>query len=318
MPAMEVLPGLFMIKVPLPGNPLKTLNSYIIKAEKSLVIDTGFNMEVCYTELIKALNEIGVDFKRAEYFITHLHADHLGLAGRLTSRVYMSGVDIEIRQKFAGFRSDILRFFTMNGFPQEDTERITRLHPAVRYSSSIDFQPVKDGEILECGDYALKAMLTPGHTPGHMCLYDEERKILFSGDHILFDITPNISYWEGHDSLREYLNSLDKIYKLDIDRTFPGHRGFHGEVKKRILELKEHHRKRLEEIVNALKGGARNAWQISPHITWDITYSNWDELPTVQKWFIINETIAHLIYLENNGIVAKEIKNGNVYYKLVK
>lgn len=318
MPATEVLPGLFVIEVPLPGNPLKTLNSYIIKAEKSLVIDTGFNMDVCYTEFIKALNEIGVDFKRAEYFITHLHADHLGLAGRLTNSVYMSDVDIEIRQKFAGFKPDVLRFFKMNGLPQEDIEGITRLHPAVRYSSSIDFQPVRDGEIFEYGDYALKAILTPGHTPGHMCLYDEERKILFSGDHILFDITPNISYWEGHDSLREYLNSLDKIYKLDVDRTFPGHRGFRGEVKKRILELKEHHRKRLEEVIDALKGGARNAWQISPYITWDITYSSWSEVPTVQKWFIINETIAHLIYLENNGIIATEIKNGNVYYKLVK
>jgi|GEM_PF-3582690 len=55
-----------------------------------------------------------------------------------------------------------------------------------------------------------------------MCLYDEDKKILFSRDHIPFDITPNISYWEGHEALEEYLKSLDKIYELDMEITLPG------------------------------------------------------------------------------------------------
>ncbi|MEM1515747.1 MAG: MBL fold metallo-hydrolase [Candidatus Bathyarchaeia archaeon] len=263
MPIKEVLPGVFMIKVPLHGNPLKSVNSYIIMAEKPLIIDTGFNLDVCYAELVGALNKIGVDYKRAEYFITHLHVDHLGLASRLTNSVYMSEVDIKTWQKVS-FRPDKLGFFVMNGFPREELKIVANLHPAVRYSGKVDFQPVKDGEIFEYGDYTLKAMLTPGHTPGHMCLYDEEKKILFSGDHILFDITPNIGYWEEHNSLREYLESLDKIYNLDVNYTFPGHREFHEDIKRRILELKDHHKRRMNEIINALKNEEKTAWQIAP------------------------------------------------------
>ncbi|MEM2305688.1 MAG: MBL fold metallo-hydrolase, partial [Candidatus Methanomethylicia archaeon] len=99
MSIAKILPNLFKVEIPLPGNPLKTVNSYIIKAEKSLIIDTGFNMDVCYVKLIEALNEVKVDFRYADYFATHLHADHIGLTGRLTSKVYMSGIDAEIMEK---------------------------------------------------------------------------------------------------------------------------------------------------------------------------------------------------------------------------
>lgn len=320
MSVKEVLPGIFMIKVPLPGSPLKSLNSYVIMAKRPLIIDTGFNMDECYVELVKALNEIGVDYRRADYFITHLHADHLGLAGRLTSTVYISEGDAIIMQEPSSAQRILryLSFFTMNGFPLEDLDKVLRSHPAVRYYSEVNFQVVKDGELFEYGDYKLKAILTPGHTPGHMCLYDEDNGVLFSGDHILFDITPNVPYWEGHDSLWEYLNSLDKIYSLDVKHVLPGHREFHGDVKKRILELKEHHERRLDEVVNALKSGAKTAWQVAPEISWDLTYDQWDAINPIQKWFIISETIAHLIYLENRGIVKEEIRDDRIYYMLAK
>lgn len=318
MSIFKILPNLFRVEVPLPGNPLKAVNSYIIKAEKPLIIDTGFNMDVCYAKLLEALNEVGVNFKNADYFATHLHADHIGLTGRLTSMVYMSSVDAEIISKSRSLEHwlEALEYFKMNGFPEEDAEKILRVHPGIRYSSIVEFNHVKDGETLNYGEYSLKAVLTPGHTPGHMCLYDEDRKILFSGDHILFDITPNISYWKGFESLEEYLKSLDKIYELEVNITLPGHRGFHGDVKSRIVEIKKHHEKRLREVVESLRSGVKNAWQIAPYITWDIKYSRWEEIPTSQRWFIIGETIAHLHYLEKKGVVAREIEDGAIRWSL--
>ncbi|MEM2194868.1 MAG: MBL fold metallo-hydrolase [Candidatus Methanomethylicia archaeon] len=317
MSIAKILPNLFKVEIPLPGNPLKTVNSYIIKAEKSLIIDTGFNMDVCYVKLIEALNEVKVDFRYADYFATHLHADHIGLTGRLTSKVYMSGIDAEIMEKSRSLEHwlEVLEYLKMNGFPKEDAEKILTVHPGIKYSSNIQFHPVKDGEILEYGEYTLKTVLTPGHTPGHMCLYDEEKKILFSGDHILFDITPNISYWKGYESLSEYLRSLDKIYMLKVNLTLPGHRGFQGDIKSRILGIKKHHERRLREVIDALRSGVKNAWQIAPYISWDIKYSSWEEIPTTQRWFIIGETIAHLHYLEKNGVV-KEIKDETIKWIL--
>lgn len=315
----KVHPDLYRIETPLPGNPLKYVNSYVIKSSKPLIVDTSFNLGVCYLEFIRALREIGVDFRRADYFITHLHADHLGLAGRLTEEVFMSSIDSEIASKIIDDTSmwrRVIEYFVMNGLPREDAEKIISLPPAIRYLSKVDFHKVEDKEILEYGDYSLQAVLTPGHTPGHMCLYDEDKKILFSGDHVLFDITPNISYWEGREALEEYLKSLDKIYQLDIEVALPGHRSFKGDIRRRILEIREHHTKRLGEVVNSLRNGMKTAWQIAPSVMWELKYDKWDDIPVVQKWFIIGETIAHLQYLEKKKIIAREIIDGLIYYSL--
>jgi len=318
MSVFKILPNLFRIEVPLPGNPLKAVNSYVIKAEKSLIIDTGFNMDICYAKLVGALNEIGVNFKHADYFATHFHADHVGLAGRLTSRIYMSSIDAKMLSKSRNLKYwlEILEYFRMNGLPIRDVEKILKTHPGIEYSSVVDTIPVEDGETFNYGEYSLKAILTPGHTPGHMCLYDEDKKILFSGDHILFDITPNISYWKDFESLEEYLKSLNRIYELEVNFTLPGHREFRGDVRRRIIEIKKHHEKRLGEVVESLRGGVKNAWQIAQYVTWDVKYSSWEEIPAFQKWFIIGETIAHLHFLEKEGVVAREFENGSIRWSL--
>ncbi|MEM4523847.1 MAG: MBL fold metallo-hydrolase, partial [Archaeoglobaceae archaeon] len=167
---------------------------------------------------------------------------------------------------------------------------------------------LKEREIVEYGDFNLEVILTPGHTPGHICLYDEAKRLLFSGDHILFDITPNITFWETmEDSLGEYLRSLDKIYELEVEKTLPGHRSFHGSHRKRIEELKEHHRKRLEEVLRAVENGRRVAWEVAQEVSWDLVYDRWEDLPTIQKWFAVGETIAHLEHLVLQNRLRKEV-----------
>ena len=80
----EICPNLFCIEVPLPGSPLKYLNSYVVRtSDRSLIIDTGFNHKVCHDTMVNGLNEIGVDLADADIFITHFHADHFGLVPKL-------------------------------------------------------------------------------------------------------------------------------------------------------------------------------------------------------------------------------------------
>jgi glyoxylase-like metal-dependent hydrolase (beta-lactamase superfamily II) len=149
-----------------------------------------------------------------------------------------------------------------------------------------------------------------------MCLYEEDRKILFSGDHILFDITPNITRWpEFEDSLHNYLASLEKTYKLDVDLVLPGHRNIMKNHRKRIRELTEHHEQRLTEAFEAVNQGVATAWEIAPKISWDLVTPSWETFPSVQKWFAIGETIAHLKYLEFDGrIKSRNEKNRIVYF----
>jgi glyoxylase-like metal-dependent hydrolase (beta-lactamase superfamily II) len=82
----EILPNLYCIKVPLPQNPLGFINSYVIKAKgRSLIIDTGMNQKECEDALHYGLNELGIDLKKADIFITHFHEDHIGLVPSLAT-----------------------------------------------------------------------------------------------------------------------------------------------------------------------------------------------------------------------------------------
>ena len=76
----ELMKDIYRIEVPLPKNPMKLLNSYLIRSDgRSLVIDTGFNRPECKEALMSGLKELNVDFDRTDLFLTHLHADHSGL-----------------------------------------------------------------------------------------------------------------------------------------------------------------------------------------------------------------------------------------------
>ena len=75
----EMMKNIYRIEVPLPKNPMKLLNSYLIRGkERSLIIDTGFNRPECREAMMSALDELHVDFDSTDIFLTHLHADHSG------------------------------------------------------------------------------------------------------------------------------------------------------------------------------------------------------------------------------------------------
>ena len=117
-------------------------------------------------------------------------------------------------------------------------------------------------------------------------------------------------------ALKEYLESLDKVYQLDIELVLPGHREIFRNSKDRIQELKDHHQKRLDEIIAILRKGRKNAFQIASRMIWDITYDSWDLFPVSQKWFATGEAISHLKFLEQKGIIYKQIMDQKVVYSL--
>jgi glyoxylase-like metal-dependent hydrolase (beta-lactamase superfamily II) len=170
---------------------------------------------------------------------------------------------------------------------------------------------------MEIGDYRFKCIETPGHSPGHTCLYEANKKILVSVDHILFDITPNISFWLGMgNSLKKYLASLEKVYPLDVSLVLPGHRRIWNNHRERIRELQEHHQARANEILSALEDGEKAAFEIASYVTWDVDYSSWQLLPPSQKWFAVGETIAHLEHLEEEAVVGRKIQEDKIVFSL--
>jgi glyoxylase-like metal-dependent hydrolase (beta-lactamase superfamily II) len=321
----ELFSDLYRLEIPLPKSPLKALNAYLIKGDdRWLLIDTGMNRKACLDPMLACLKTLGVDLNRTDFFITHLHADHLGLLEKLAgdnSTVYFSHTEASLFNSIARDVEKRQREFSAllhsHGFPEDELKKALKNHPGYRYSPGevIDFTELKEGDIIRAGDYTLTCIDTPGHSPGHMCLYEKNKKILFSGDHILADITPNITCWpDVANTLKAFLESLDKVYTLDVDHVLTGHRSLIDDHKKRIRELKAHHGERLAEALSAVKEVDRSAWDVAPLIAWDIRADSWEQFPPVQKWFAMGETIAHLIYLESEGKIRRIEENGTIKF----
>jgi glyoxylase-like metal-dependent hydrolase (beta-lactamase superfamily II) len=318
----EILANLYKIEIPLPRSPLKALNSYVIKnMERNLIIDTGWNQEECMNAMQIGLKELGVDVRKTDFFITHLHADHFGLIADLitdTSRIYFNQPDVD-RYK-SGFRwDDFANFARLNGVPENELRAIRQSHPGLKFiaKGGLAFHILGEGDEISIGNYIFKCVETPGHTWGHMCLYEPNKKIFIAGDHILNDITPNIQLWSDEwDPLKEYLASLDKVYELDIEFVLPGHRGIFKNCKERIQELKHHHQKRLDEIISILGKSNKTAFQVASQMSWDIICDSWDLFPVSQKWFATGEAIAHLKYLREKGIIRREMQGEKILFSM--
>jgi glyoxylase-like metal-dependent hydrolase (beta-lactamase superfamily II) len=181
-------------------------------------------------------------------------------------------------------------------------------------------QIIHDGDII-LDD--LEVIWTPGHSFGHICIFNKANKYLFSGDHILSRISPHIGAYVMNPDLRReyegshfdnilahYLNSLDKIDKLNPKIIFPAHQEIIYNPHERIQEIKAHHKNRLSEILETIKSKELTAYEISQE-------QFGKDLDQMNSYLALSEVLSHLIYLEQNGKVIKSEKDGIYYFKAI-
>jgi glyoxylase-like metal-dependent hydrolase (beta-lactamase superfamily II) len=170
------------------------------------------------------------------------------------------------------------------------------------------------GETFSTGTATLEAVWTPGHTPGHLCFYDRQHRLLFTGDHILPSITSNVSISLGTegDPLGDYLDSVAKVGSLDAELVLPAHKHHFRDLVGRIAEIRQHHEARLKAILEAGEGVPKAAYEIASQVPWNV--GAWEKMDAGLRRAAVGETLSHLEYLRRRGRTAVVGDDGLVRY----
>ncbi|MFC2044545.1 MBL fold metallo-hydrolase [Chloroflexota bacterium] len=323
----EIIPGVLQLKIPIPNNPLGYTNDYLVHDDDTyLLIDTGVNTEEALQSLKKQLSEIGVSLEDISQIIaTHAHNDHYGLTIRLRE-LSRAKIALHYQDKDLILASDVdmneLRrqleeWLCINGAPPD-------MLPSLLAIGRLGPLPPPDinllgGETISAGLFKLQVLWTPGHSPGHICLYEPTRKILFGGDHILPVITPHISLrpQSNANPLSDFLNSLDLVKELDCHLVLPAHEHVFSNLRTRVEEIIKHHQQRSAEILETIKSEPKTAYQISSEITWmpGLGGKRFGDLAPWDKRMAVGETLAHLQAMKFKSEVNSPLKKNITYYQ---
>ena len=327
---MEILPGIHRIQVPNPTSDRVFLNSYLIQGKDGwLMVDTGWGTAAAFDTVADGLSDLGIDFADIkEIVITHSHPDHYGLADKIRelskAKLVLHQAEIPAStSKFTNmqdFLEMMAQWLQMNGASDEDLPRLLEASPGMKAvrSFGIPDEFLNGGEIVSTGLFDFQVIWTPGHSPGHICLYERDRKILLSGDHILPHITPNIGFapWSGSNPLGSYLTSLRKLERLEVDIVLPAHEWVFKGLVNRINELIHHHEQRKKNILNVFGSRSRTAFQIAFHIPWSVDGKEtcFGDLSPIDKRMAIWETLAHLELLRAESAADSHNREGTIFY----
>lgn len=250
------------------------MNSYFIRGkERNLLIDTGSRKKECQEALEEGLRQLGSHRERRDVLITHFHTDHAGLAdlaADIHGKVYMNQADAVYDRRAD---DEKLNQETVLRFRSEDFDEVHMKRLFARASENMTVSEIENRlytlqphERIVYGNYSLENISIPGHAPGNMVLWAEKQGIMFCGDHILFDISPNITpYTDVADSLGDYMNSLREAAKHPVKLALPGHRKS-GDYQERITQLLAHHERRLIQARQIV--AATRSWASSHLIRW--------------------------------------------------
>jgi glyoxylase-like metal-dependent hydrolase (beta-lactamase superfamily II) len=258
---------------------------------------------------------------------THIHPDHFGLAGKLQelcqAELALHEIEkliIDSSHEWTGMILEEMRdWLRLNGVPTDHFPELEdpSMGAVNLFAKAVPDRGLKHGEIVSTGIFDLQVYWTPGHSPGHMCLYEPAHKILFSGDHILPVITPNISIHAGThgNPLGDYLESLKIIGGVNMKLGLPAHEEVFTDLPARINQLFIHHEDRKSEIIATIEDQSKTAYEVSSEISWMEGQITWDELGPLDKRIAVTEALAHLEALRIDNKIEKIEQEGLALYK---
>lgn len=301
------------IQVPTPFS-VGSVNSYLLTADEITLIDPGPAADEAYRALEAGLATRGVDVADVErLLITHPHMDHFGIARRIRAE---SGAELMAHQdavermaapdEFLAREQAFFRpFLSRMGVPEKTVDTVVDLpDPYIDFREPVDTDRVlTDGDSLDIG-VDIDVIHTPGHAPGSVCFAVSSAEAVFTGDHVMNEISPNPLLTLRPDapdtrtrSLPTYVEALRKLAQWDLPTGYGGHRGTVADLPGRIEAILDHHDARADRIRDLVTADA-------PITAYDLMQAVFPDLPVIEVFSGMSEIIGHLDLLEDQGRVA--------------
>lgn len=323
MPTPKVWPvadSAWQIRLPLPWA-LTSVNVFVFRRQSEyLLLDCGIRWDESLLSLEAALVHVGADWTSiSEILVSHLHPDHVGAAAEIRRRssapVRMPATEAQLVRPLGPdreFFDEAALFLRRNGVPCKQVERMRRdaLAGQNGYERLIVNGHIDNGELIAFDGGTLEAVPAPGHSPAQVCFYCEQQRVLWSSDAILPRVTPNIGvhwFYRG-DPLGDYMGTLDRLEKLDVNLVVPSHgKPFVGH-REWIEGTRRHHVRRCETILEAMAGNPVDAYRIAGRV-WGDDRSSFDRRAA------LSEALAHLEYMARYQRVERVDIDGVAHWR---
>jgi glyoxylase-like metal-dependent hydrolase (beta-lactamase superfamily II) len=308
----EVADGVFELRLPIPFED-GLVNVFVFTdGDEADLLDCGMNSDDSVAAIKHALAGLGAKRLR-KLVVTHIHPDHYGAAGSLAGEgladLYIHRLEVPlVHPRYVELEQlvkEVRTYLLVNGVPTDDAEVLSNSQRTLSTLVKTAEASVQlDGaESLQMGRRRLRVEWTPGHSPGHICLYDQKAKLLFAGDHMLPDLSPNIGLHPQStpDPLHEYLDGLRRLAAYDPELILPSHGRPFTNAPARVKVLEAHHARRLEQVVAIVgRAGEKSGWEVALEL--------WGPRKQLyEKRLALQEALAHLQALAVDGRVEKSV-----------
>lgn len=322
---VEVAAGVWHILLGLPGEGL-TVNVFVLQDAEGrfCLIDTGWRNTMYLSVIDDGLKALGGSLEDvSQVIVTHGHPDHAGLASVIQQAagctVFLGRDDEPLlaRTHSPARMQEWRDFMSRHGMPADDF--MTQAH-----ASFSQYQTIEEEQVVlshppdRLESVGLEAVWTPGHSPGHACFWMPSENVLFSGDHVLPHITPNVSMMGSTDlpgnPLGDYVRSLEKVLDYPARLVLPAHGESFPDLAGRVREIMLHHEERTEEVLRTLEDGRRSAVDVASGVSWK--QGSFEELPYMHQRMAVGETLSHLRYLVEDGRISEDSDpDGRVWFQ---
>lgn len=301
----------WVIALPLPpGGTVPYTLCYVLLDEngEAHLVDPGYGTNENEALLRAGLATLGSPVIRS-VIVTHLHPDHLGMADRIRAttgaRVVMHAREQQAIETVSAATESLDDLFERWQVPAGSAPVVPSGRTvSIQLGSPPPDDLVADGDLLDLPGRSITAILTPGHTPGHVCLRDAAQSLLFTGDHVLPTVYPGLGLGGPTDSnpIADYLDSIERIRQFDDHEILPGHGYRFTGLAERCDRIVEHHLKRSREVAEALvEFPNASVWETASRIRWT---AGWHNLAGFNRYSALAQTEMHIGYL--TGIVPTQ------------